>query len=133
MRTTILILIACLLCLTVGVLAANRTASAADKAGVVRHVVLLKFKDGIAPEKVREVEKAFVALKDKIDTVKALEWGTDISPEKLSQGFTHCFMLTFADEKGRDAYLPHPAHKEFGKMLGPVLDKVLVVDYKTGG
>jgi len=25
--------------------------------------------------------------------------------------------------------LPHPAHKEFGKLLGPSLDKVLVIDY----
>ncbi|MBP7933740.1 MAG: Dabb family protein [Phycisphaerae bacterium] len=30
-----------------------------------------------------------------------------------------------------DAYLVHPAHKEFGVSLGPVLDKVAVVDYWT--
>ena len=33
------------------------------------------------------------------------------------------------DTKGRDEYLPHPAHKAFGKVLGPCLDKVLVIDF----
>ena len=28
------------------------------------------------------------------------EWGTTISPENRSQGFAHCFLVTFADAKG---------------------------------
>lgn len=98
--------------------------------GWVRHVVSFKFKDDAPKDKVREVEKAFARLPKKIKEIKGFEWGTDISPEKLSQGFTHCFFLTFKDEHDRDVYLDHPAHKEFGKMLGPVLDKVYVIDYK---
>jgi hypothetical protein len=57
--------------------------------------------------------------------------GTDVSVENLQQGFTHCFVLTFRNEAGREIYLPHPAHREFGQMLGPHLDKVLVIDYWT--
>jgi hypothetical protein len=38
-------------------------------------------------------------------------------------------VLTFASEKDRDAYLVHPAHKEFGNIIGSALDKVLVVDF----
>lgn len=105
-------------------------ALAADES-VVRHVVLFKFKDGTPAEDIKKVEQAFAELPKKIDVIKGFEWGTDISPEKLSQGFTHCFFLTFANEKDRDAYLPHPAHKEFAAGLGSCLDKVLVVDYKA--
>ena len=97
--------------------------------GVVRHVVLFKFKDTASPEQVRAVEEKFRALKSKIPQIADLEWGTNVSPENHAQGFTHCFLLTFKDAAARDAYLPHPAHKEFGSQLGPVLDKVLVVDY----
>jgi hypothetical protein len=97
--------------------------------GQVRHVVLLKFKDSAKPEDVKKVEAAFGALPGKIPEIRGFEWGTNISPEGLAQGFTHCFLLTFKDAKARDAYLPHPAHKEFGKILRPHLDKVLVVDY----
>lgn len=97
--------------------------------GLMRHVVLFKFKDTATPEQVKAVEEKFRALKEKIPQIQDLEWGTNVSPEKHAQGFTHCFFLTFKDAAARDAYLPHPAHKEFGASLGPVLDKVLVVDY----
>ena len=96
---------------------------------LLRHVVLLKFKDGSSAADVKKVEDAFRELPSKIKAVKDFEWGTNNSPENLNQGFTHCFFVTFASDKDRAAYLPHPAHKEFGKILGPYLDKVLVIDF----
>lgn len=97
--------------------------------GKLRHVVLLKFKDGTAEADVKKIEDGFRQLPKKIPEIVDFEWGTNNSPEKLDQGFTHCFLVTFADAKGRDVYLPHPAHKEFVQVLLPHLDKVLVVDY----
>jgi hypothetical protein len=96
---------------------------------LVRHVVLFKFKDDAPPDQIRAIEAKFRALKSQIPQILDFEWGTNISPENRAQGFTHCFLLTFRDAASRDAYLPHPAHKEFGAALGPYLDKVLVVDY----
>ncbi len=101
----------------------------AAEIGKVRHVVLFKFKEGTTAEQQKAVEDAFRALPKKIPGVMDFEWGTNISPENLSQGFTHCFLLTFNNAKDRDAYLPHPAHKAFGKLLRPCLDKVLVIDF----
>jgi hypothetical protein len=98
---------------------------------VLRHVVLFKFKDGTTDKQVAEVVAAFKALPAKIGAIKGFEYGTDVSVENRAQGFTHCFLVTFADEAGRDAYLPHPAHKEFGTLVGPLLDQVLVVDYRA--
>ncbi len=98
---------------------------------LLRHVVLFKFKDSSSPAEVQTVIDAFAALPKKIDTIVDFEWGTDVGVENLSQGFTHCFLVTFRDAKGRDAYLPHPAHDDFKKIVGPHLDKVLVVDYWT--
>ena len=97
--------------------------------GSVRHVVLFKFKEGTPTEKVKEIEEAFRALPTKIPTIEDFEWGTNISPENASQGLTHCFFLTFKDAAARDAYLPHPAHKEFGALLRPHKEKVVVIDY----
>ena len=84
---------------------------------------------GRALREIEEVVNAFRALKTKIDTVQDFEYGTDVSPEQKSQGFTHCFFLTFRDAEGRDKYLPHPAHKQFVHLVGPRLGGVLVVDY----
>lgn len=109
--------------------AATVRAADAQPAGRLRHVVLFKFKDGAAEADIRAVEAAFRALPSKIEAIREFEWGTNNSPEGFAQGFTHCFFLTFDSAAARDAYLPHPAHKEFGASLKPVLDKVLVVDY----
>lgn len=96
---------------------------------MIRHVVLFRWKDGTPPAAVRAIENGFGALPAKIPEIADFEWGTDVSPEGLSQGFTHCFLVTFRDAKGRDAYLPHPAHQAFVEILKPHLEKVLVLDY----
>jgi len=128
MNTTLIVALSFAALIAVGCAAGSEKAAAAPP-GVLRHVVMFKFKDDARPEQIREVESEFRALKSRIPGVQALEWGTNVSPEGLNQGFTHCFFVTFADAKARDAYLPHAAHQDFVKILRPVLDKVLVVDY----
>ena len=46
-----------------------------------------------------------------------------------ADGHTHAFVLTFASEAERDAYLPHPKHQEFVQWVGAFVEKALVVDY----
>ena len=99
---------------------------------MLRHVVLFKFKESSSAEDIKKVEDAFRALPSKIKEVKAFEWGTNNSPEGLNEGLTHCFFVTFASEKDRDVYLPHPEHTAFVNLLKPHLDKAVVVDYWAG-
>ncbi len=96
---------------------------------VLRHVVMFQFKPGTSAEDVKAVEEAFAALPSKIDVITGFEWGTDVSVEGRSQGFTHCFVVTFKDEAGRDTYLPHPAHQEFVALVGQHREAALVLDY----
>lgn len=98
---------------------------------VLRHVVLLRFREGTGAEDIRRIENAFIALPGRIDAVYDFEWGTDVSVENLQKGYTHCFVVTFLNEAARARYLPHPAHEEFGSLLKPYLEEVLVIDYWT--
>jgi len=100
-------------------------------AKLLRHVVLFGFKATTTPEQIQQIEATFAALPEQIDLIRALEWGTDVSVENLSQGYSHCFLVTFLDEAGRDAYLPHPAHQAFVRLVEPHLAKVCVFDYWT--
>ena len=113
---------------TVCAFAADAKDSAA-KGKELNHVVLIKFKEGASEDQIKKVEQAFAALKEKVPGVLSLKWGTNVSPENKNKGFTHAFVLTFGSDKDRDGYLVHPAHRDFGKVLGPVVGDVLVIDF----
>lgn len=98
---------------------------------VLRHVVLFRYKEGISAADLDQINKAFSDLQNKVPGITAFERGTNNSPEGLSDGFTHGYIVTFESEEARDAYLPHPAHLEFVKMLGGKLDKPFVFDFWT--
>ena len=95
----------------------------------LKHAVFFRFKEDASDEDIKKVEEGFAALPSKIDAIKDFEWGINNSPERHSQGFTHCFMVTFDSEEGRDAYLPHADHQSFVEVLKPVLDAPRVMDY----
>lgn len=96
----------------------------------LRHVVLFKFKDGLSSDTIHAIEKAFAGLKKDIPSIRHFEWGLNNSPEQLAQGYTHCFVVTFASEKDRDEYLPCAAHQAFVNTYAkPYVDKVCVVDF----
>ncbi|TWT64107.1 Dabb family protein [Rubinisphaera italica] len=98
---------------------------------VYRHIVLFKFNDDATTEQIDEIVTAFGQLKNEVDTIISYEHGTDVSPEKLAKGFTHCFLVTFKSKADLEAYLPHPSHIAFTEKLKPILSDVLVVDYWT--
>ena len=98
---------------------------------VLKHVVVFKYKEEATEEKVNEINDAFANLQNEIPEIKGFEWGINNSPEGLDQDFTHVYQVTFHTEKGREIYLPHPAHKAFVELIGPSIEKVFVVDYWT--
>ena len=128
MRTPVAAVVFCLAFLAT-TLAVSRSSGAEDDGRVLRHVVLFKFKETSTPEDVARIVAAFRGLPARIKEIAGFEWGTDVSPEGKAQGFTHCFLVTFRTAADRDAYLPHPAHKEFVGIVGPHVDKVCVVDF----
>ena len=103
----------------------------ANPSSVLRHVVLFSFKAGASVDQVDSVVAGFGTLKDAIPGIESYEWGTNVSPEGLNDGFTHCFTLSFATAAARDGYLVHPAHRDFVATLGVCLERSLVVDYWT--
>ncbi len=103
--------------------------SPATASAKVHHVVCFKFKSTATTQDIKNIEEAFGALQQKIPGIESLKWGTNVSKEQRNKGFTHCFVLTFKSEKERDAYLDHPEHKAFGKLVSPVVDDVFVIDF----
>lgn len=97
---------------------------------LLRHVVMFKFTSTATLAIVQDIENTFKALPLKVPSVKGFEWGTNNSPEGFNEGLTHCFVVSFDDEKGRQAYWDNPAHNDFvNNHLKPYMEKVLAVDY----
>lgn len=98
----------------------------------VRHIVVLKYTPGAAAEQIQQITDAFRDLRKKIPGITAFEDGVNNSPEGKNLGFTHVYLLTFEDAAARDAYLPHPEHVTFGRLLGTlgIVAGAFVVDYE---
>ena len=92
---------------------------------------MFQFKKGTPESTIRQIETAFASIPGKIEAIRGFEWGTDVSVEGKADGFTHCFVVTFASEADRDTYLPHPAHQEFVALAKLNVEKSLVLDYWT--
>ena len=114
------------------VLCSSPATSETSKPGqFVRHMVSVKFKETTTPEQVQQVLSAFKDMKTGIPEIYAMEFGPDVSIEHKNNGFTHGFLLTFANEKDRDSYLVHPVHKNFLTFAKPLLDDIFVIDILT--
>lgn len=120
--------------LALSVLCVGIVARAAQSSSLVRHVVVFKYGSDATPQQIQGITDALVALKDRIPGIVSIETGVNNSPENLNKGFTHVFLVTFTDARARDAYLPHPAHQEFGKLLrsSGIFEDVFVVDFTPG-
>lgn len=112
--------------------------SAADKTAVpsqvLRHIVMVQFKEETTSEQISKIEKQFAELEKEIETIIDYEWGlaeTDGKESARNQGYTHCFVVTFADKAGLEVYVPHKAHLAFVEVFKPKIEKLLVLDFVT--
>jgi hypothetical protein len=88
----------------------------------VKHAVIFKLKSSTTMTQIREIFTALDGLRSKIPGLLDFSGGPYSSPEGLNQGFTHGFVMTFADEQSRDVYLNHPEHEVVKHRIIPHLE-----------
>ena len=96
---------------------------------VLRHVVMFGFNADTSPDDIAELARRFSNLQTMVPSVDKFEWGENNSPEGLANGLSHCFLLSFASEDARDAYLIHPDHAAFADWTHQYVANVVVIDY----
>jgi hypothetical protein len=115
--------------------------------GVIRHIVLFRYRDDISEEELAEVRRRFLdlagSLRDGRPYITSIEWGPQSSPEGLHGNFRDAFIVTFESEGDRNYYVGEPvtsspelrdeAHHSFKAFVGPYLaaggTPVLVFDF----
>lgn len=99
---------------------------------MVEHIVLLKLKSGITSAQLATLSEALLGMADDIPGIESITVGTNNSPEGKSHGYSYGFIVRFTDEAARDAYLPHPFHRQVaGEHIRPLVEDVLVFDYSA--
>ena len=113
--------------------------------GVVRHVVLFRYREEVSAAQKEEVLTRFRALAhsprpDGRPYVVSIEAGEQTSGEDAGGGFEHGIVVTFASEGDRNFYVgapvvddpafQDPEHARFKEFVGPLLAEggVLVFD-----
>jgi hypothetical protein len=97
----------------------------------VKHIGLIKFKEGTSEEQIDDLFSQLLDLSESIDGIEDYVSGPNSSPENLDQGFTHGFVMTFADAAARDAYLPHPEHEKVKAAILPIVESIVVLDFEV--
>ncbi|CEL10579.1 hypothetical protein ASPCAL13696 [Aspergillus calidoustus] len=106
----------------------------------ITRVVQIQFKDGVDAdtrrttlEKVRAMKVNCLSRETGQPYIQSIKVGKDVSPEPLNNGFTHQFILEFNSEADRDYYSSRdPAHQAVIAGLGPVLEKIQILDIIDG-
>jgi len=96
-----------------------------------KHITLLKFKEGTSQEKIDKVFEELLDLSETLPGIEDYVSGPNNSPEGLTQGFTHGFVMTFENAAARDAYVPHPDHERVKATLQPHIDSAIVFDFEV--
>lgn len=91
------------------------------------HIVMFQFKEENKEANMALVKGMLEALPEKIETLKHMEVGVDISRSERS--FDMALISHFDDQAGLDVYAPHPAHQEVVSIIKEVTTLSKVVDY----
>jgi hypothetical protein len=97
----------------------------------VKHIALIKFKDGTSEEQINKLFDDLLDLSENVEGIEDYVSGPNMSPEGKSNGYTHGFIMTFANAAARDTYLGHAEHQKFQENAAPVVESVVVCDFEV--
>ena len=97
----------------------------------VKHIVLLKFKEGTTEEQIAKFFEDVLDLSETVPGIDDYVSGTNCSLEGCNPGMTHGFIMTFSNAAARDTYLVHPEHERFKAMAMTAVENFLVFDFEV--
>jgi hypothetical protein len=118
------------------------------KPGIIKHIVLFKYKPSVSTETKNVVANRFISLqkqatRNDYSYIISVEAGYQLSQELMGQGFEQGFIVTFASEGDRNYYVGEPfitepafydpTHHKFKAFVSPYLDQAqccLVFDFR---
>lgn len=94
---------------------------------MLTHIVLYKFKEN-TPDVAAEVKKRFSSMKGKIEELKDISFGSDVTHSARSYDFA--LVCTFENAEGLQKYLDHPVHAPVRAFMHSVTAESKSVDFE---
>ena len=95
---------------------------------MLKHIVMLKFKNSVSESDIAEVEKGLGGLPAVIPEIMKFEFGRDVLHSDRSYDFALVSKFENLDKVER--YKVHPAHQKVLMKLKEICDSILVVDFE---
>ncbi len=94
---------------------------------MIRHIVMFKFKAEATAEQRASLIEAVRALPQKIDVLRGMEVGENITDSP--RAFDFVLIADVDDVAGLKAYAAHPDHQPIIKLSGEICEMSRLVDY----
>jgi hypothetical protein len=94
---------------------------------MLNHVVVLKFKPGVAETDVAELEKHLDRLPNSILEIQMYEFGRDVLKSERSHDFA--IVSLFANELALERYQNHPDHVKVVEQIKHLCESIITVDF----
>ncbi|NLI83333.1 MAG: Dabb family protein [Deltaproteobacteria bacterium] len=94
---------------------------------MLKHVVFMKFKKGVAETEIQELEKGLAGLPAKISEIRGYEFGRDVLHTERSYDFA--LVSTFDDLDSMKRYQVHPEHQKVVERVRQLSENILAVDF----
>jgi hypothetical protein len=102
---------------------------------MIRHIVLLRVKDGISESDVAAIFSELAPLRSSVPGMRSVVAGRSSSPEKIERGYMHGFTVDFDSWEALSLYQEHPDHQATGRKLVSIceggMEGILVFDVES--
>ena len=95
---------------------------------MLKHVVFLKFKQGLPESAMGEIEKGLAELPGIIPEIREFQSGRDVVRSERSYDFA--LVSGFENIEAMRRYQVHPAHQKLLVKIKECCDSVLLVDFE---
>lgn len=96
---------------------------------MLKHVVFMKFKQGVSDAAVADLEKSLGGLPSSIPEIKGFQFGRDILHSERSYDFA--LVSDFEDLEAMKRYQVHPDHVLVIGKVRQICDATVVVDFNA--
>lgn len=97
---------------------------------MIKHIVLLTWKEGVSQEQIESVTSAFSSLRSEISEIVSYSFGKDAGIYRGNADYA--LVAEFGSEEALRAYVVHPSHQKLmSNVTGPIMESFQSIQFEV--